>query len=133
MQVTTLPETRRRDHVLPDGIPAGIRTAHPAADVYETRDDFVVELDVAGFRRHELTVDLVDHRIVVKGLRDVTDRARHYVRQERLGPRFAQTIDLPHGVDESHLHATCRDGLLILRAPRARIAGVRRVPIESSD
>jgi HSP20 family protein len=131
MHITSLPETRPHEQFLTNGVPVGIRASHPAADVYETNDDIVVELDVAGFCRRGLAVEVGDHRVVVTGTRDGPTEARHYLRHERLGPRFVRAIDLAHGVDETRLRATYDDGVLVLSAPRVPACRPRWVPIEA--
>lgn len=132
MRVTSLPETQPYEHVLTNGVAAGIRTTQPAADVYETKSDLVIELDVAGFRPNEITVEVAHHHVVVTGTTAGPGEARKDLRHERLGPRFARTLERPHGVDETRLQATYGSGLLVLRAPRVAAAEPRRVSVEAS-
>ena len=40
----------------------------PAADVYETDGEFVVELEVPGYEQKDLDIELTNHTLVVKGL-----------------------------------------------------------------
>ncbi len=39
----------------------------PASDVMETDKEFVVKLDAPGFEENELSVEVSDHTLVVKG------------------------------------------------------------------
>ena len=39
----------------------------PVADVYETPQEFVVELEVPGFKEKDLGLEVTDHILVVKG------------------------------------------------------------------
>ena len=39
----------------------------PNADVYETDDEFVVELEVPGYEEKELEIEVTDHTLCVKG------------------------------------------------------------------
>jgi HSP20 family protein len=126
MRVTQLPETTPQSH---NGVAVGIRSTHPAADVFETADEIVLELEVAGFRRENLTVDVAEHHVVVTGTRDGPDEARRYLRHERLGPRFTRTIELPHGTDDSCLRAAYGDGVLTVRAPRVPADAPRHITI----
>ena len=44
----------------------------PAADIYETPDELVVELEVPGFDEKDLDVEVIDHVLTVKGTRKET-------------------------------------------------------------
>ena len=39
----------------------------PAADVYETEKEYVFEIEAAGFEEKELTIEVADHTLLVKG------------------------------------------------------------------
>ena len=41
--------------------------ALPATDIYETEDEYVVELEVPGYEEKELTIEVFDHMLTVKG------------------------------------------------------------------
>ena len=49
---------------------AGLTSAlPPAADVYETADEFVIELEVPGYKEKELGIEVSDHTVTVTGAR----------------------------------------------------------------
>ena len=39
----------------------------PAVDVYETEDEFVLELEVPGYEEKELTIEAFDHTVAIAG------------------------------------------------------------------
>src|SRR6266508_2057728 len=41
----------------------------PAVDVYETEDEFVLELEVPGYEEKELTIEAFDHTVAIAGER----------------------------------------------------------------
>jgi HSP20 family protein len=41
----------------------------PAADVHETKDEFVIEIELPGFEQKELAIEVTEHTFVVKGER----------------------------------------------------------------
>src|SRR3990170_7475499 len=103
----------------------------PAADVYETKDEFVVELEVPGFAESELSVDAFDHTVVVKGTRaeqkDVADR--RFRLHERLEREFERRFELPPEADTDKLEAVFERGVLELHAPKTPEATPRKIPI----
>jgi HSP20 family protein len=92
----------------------------PATDVYETDMDFVVELEVPGFDREELTVEVSDHTLVVKGEHEEeADKAgRELLLHERLERRFERRFELPVEVDAEQVVAECDKGVLTLHVPK---------------
>ncbi len=92
----------------------------PAADVYETDDEFVVELEVPGYEEKELGIEVFDHTVSVRGVRKVTkeeqDKAFHV--HERLEREFERRFELPAEADTKHVHATFTKGVLELRTPK---------------
>ena len=54
------------------GMPLLPIAALPAADIYETEDEYVVELEVPGYAEKELTIEVSDHMLTVKGEHEAT-------------------------------------------------------------
>lgn len=92
----------------------------PAADVYETDSDFVVELEVPGFEADELTVEVADHSLVVKGEHEeeAEKAGRELLLHERLERSFERRFELPARVDAERVEAACEKGLLRLHVPK---------------
>jgi HSP20 family protein len=103
----------------------------PAADVYETDDELVVELEVPGYEEKELDVAVVDHTLVVRGAREeTTEKEEKTVRlHERLASTFERRFELPPQTDAEHASASYRKGLLTLHVPKTAEAARRTIPI----
>ncbi len=103
----------------------------PAADLYETDDAFVLEIEAPGFAEKEITVEVTDHTVRVKGERkeekDETDKT--FVLHERLETTFERRFTLPAGVDTGKLGATFKDGVLKVSAPKTPTEPIKAVPI----
>jgi HSP20 family protein len=96
----------------------------PAADVYETADEFVVELELAGYEEKELNIEVADDKLKVTGERteeqeETGTTLRHPGRLDR---RFERRFDLPNDVDAGQIKAVFENGLLVVSAPK-RLAG----------
>lgn len=92
----------------------------PATDVYETDSDYVVELEVPGFERGELSVEVSDHTLVVKGEHEeeAEKAGRELLLHERLERRFERRFELPAEVDAAKVAAACDKGVLTLHVPK---------------
>lgn len=103
----------------------------PAADVYETEDEFVVELEVPGYDEEELSVEVSDHTLAVKGDRTRTkeEKAKEFSLHERLERKFERRFVLPQEAETEHLKAVFEKGVLELRTPKAKTIKPRQVAI----
>ena len=103
----------------------------PAADVYETKDEFVVELEVPGYEEKELTIEVTDHVLTVKGgheeLKEQKEKA--FRLHERLEKEFERRFALPTTVNSEKLTATFKKGVLELHAPKIEMAIPKKIPI----
>ena len=106
----------------------------PAADVYETDDEFVVELEVPGYEEKELSLKISDHTLVIKGAREETieEIERSYRLHERLERSFERTFTLPSEVDGGHASATFEKSVLKVHVPRLMTSEPHTITISKS-
>jgi HSP20 family protein len=92
----------------------------PAADFYETDDAFVLELEAPGFEEGELTVDVSDHDVTIKGARkrEHEQKEKTFYLNERLESTFERRFSLPAEADTTKLAAVFKSGVLELSAPK---------------
>jgi len=105
----------------------------PNADVYETDDEFVVELEVPGFAEKELEIEVTDHMLRVTGERAETkeEEKKDFQLHERLEARFERRFTLPAEADMKKVTASFGKGVLEIHAAKAKEAGARKVAIEA--
>jgi HSP20 family protein len=105
----------------------------PAVDVYETADEFVVEVEVPGFKEPELSIEVTDHVLTVTGERTAatTEADKTFRLHERLESEFARRFELPPEVDTTKLTAVFTDGVLAIHAPKAKELTPKKIPIET--
>jgi HSP20 family protein len=103
----------------------------PAADVYETDDEFVVELEVPGYEEKELSIEVSDHMLAIKGSRTKAKEEEHkqFALHERLERAFERRFILPSEADTEHLKAVFDEGVLEVRAQKLETAKPRKVAI----
>lgn len=106
----------------------------PAADLYESGDEFVLEMEVPGFKEKELQVDVSDHTVSVKGERtdEKEKEEKTFLLHERIEKSFERRFALPDEADAKRLAATFKDGVLKLTAPKASGEVKRSVTISTT-
>jgi HSP20 family protein len=93
----------------------------PPTDVFETEDQFVVQVEVAGVNQSDLTVSLQDRRLIITGTRSdrgPSPRAYHQM-QVRFGD-FGTEVELPAPIDENSIEASYVDGFLRVVLPKRK-------------
>ena len=103
----------------------------PAADIYETDDEFVVELEVPGYEEKELVIEVFDHTLAVKGEREKTkeEKTKEFSLHERIERKFERRFVLPVEADTEHLKAIFGKGVLEVHAPKVKTAKPKKVAI----
>jgi HSP20 family protein len=88
----------------------------PAADIYRTRQGWLVKLDLAGVRPEDMGVEVHDNCLTVRGLRrDCTrEEGCSYYRLEIAYSHFERRIELPCKLESAALATEYRDGMLLI-------------------
>jgi HSP20 family protein len=105
----------------------------PAADMYETEKELVVELDVPGFDEKELALEVSDSTLTIRGERkkEKEQKEKSFYLHERIEKHFERRFKLPPEADLDHVEATFRTGVLEVHVPKLEPAKARKVEITS--
>jgi HSP20 family protein len=103
----------------------------PPADVYETDDEFVVEVEVPGYEEKELSIEVSDHTLAIKGVREKTkeEKTKEFALHERLEREFERRFVLPSEADTEHVKAVFSKGVLEVRTQKLPSAKPKKVEI----
>lgn len=93
-------------------------------DVQEHEDHYEVDVDLPGFKKDEITLELKDGYLVIsaaKGLdKDEKDKKTgKYVRQERYAGSMSRSFYVGEDVKQEDIHAKYESGVLKLSIPKA--------------
>jgi HSP20 family protein len=93
----------------------------PPIDVYETDDRYVITAEVPGIARDQVELALQDNRLTIRGTRSAVPEtaAHHYHQVERGHGSFVRTFQFADAVDQEHIGADLRDGVLTVTLPKA--------------
>jgi HSP20 family protein len=105
------------------------RAWRPATAVSETETAYVVELEVPGVKREDLSIEVAEGRLAVTGEFKETENGGQLRSRTRRTGRFEYRTRLPRGTDADQVSAALADGVLTLTVPKPEIAEPRRIEI----
>ena len=114
-----------------------MRTFVPAADVVVTDDDVTVMMDLPGLKADDVSIELREDVLTVKGERTFPypsngDR-RDWRRIERGFGTFERVLRVPNGLDADAITASMDDGVLTLHIPKPEARKPRRIEIATGQ
>ena len=101
----------------------------PLADVEETPEAYLVEIELAGVKKGDLDIEIAGRRLIVAGERKERQRRGILRTRERTVGRFHYEVTLPGDVDESAIEANLDEGVLTVRAPKPERDRPRRIEV----
>lgn len=97
----------------------------PPTDLFETPDEYVVSVEIAGMRESDFDVIYENGVLVVTGQRpDRTERRAYHQMEIHFG-KFSSAVSLPGPVDLERSQAEYKNGFLVVRLPKAKRVDVK--------
>lgn len=92
-------------------------------DIQEHENHFEVDIDLPGFKKEELSIELRDGYLAVnaaKGINkeEVEEKTGKFVRRERYAGSMSRSFYIGEDVKEEDIHAKFEDGVLRLSIPK---------------
>ncbi|MDQ4069641.1 MAG: Hsp20/alpha crystallin family protein [Actinomycetota bacterium] len=101
----------------------------PLADLEETDEAYLVEIELPGVKLEDLSVEVAGRRLTVTGERKERERVGILRRRTRTVGRFHYEVLLPGDVDEEGVTASLHEGVLTVRVPKPASERPRRIPV----
>ena len=103
----------------------------PGVDVVEQADAYAFAVDLPGVPKEDVDITFEDNILTISGsrLRAEETNDGQYRRVERRYGKFTRSFSLPSQVDTSKVEASFKDGVLMVRVPKAETAKARKIKI----
>ena len=110
----------------------GLAAINPAVDIEETRDEFVVRVDLPGISQKDVKVSLLGDVLTIRGERKQEQETKNQTlrRVERRYGTFERSFSLGAAVRADLVKASVRDGVLEIHVPKAEEARVREIEVQ---
>jgi HSP20 family protein len=93
-------------------------TWSPPTDVYETEENYVIKMEVAGMRDDDFEVTFEGNTLLIRGQRSDRNEKRAYHQMEIRFGRFEIAVEVPVVIDIEKAIAEYKDGFLIIVLPK---------------
>lgn len=106
-----------------------------AADIYETENNVVAEIAVAGINKDDINITVSGDTLTVSGetkKEEETEKREYYQKQLRYG-NFAQSLILPSTVQADKAKANFKNGILKITIPKSEEAKQKQIKIEDGE
>ncbi len=107
----------------------------PRIDVYDLGHEYQVRVEVAGLSAEEVNVSILAGAITIKGTKLPPEQHRqgiHRLRSECRYGSFHRRYQFPEEVNDATVTAGFKDGVLLVKVPKAEAAKGRNVRVEAA-
>ncbi len=101
----------------------------PVADLSETDDAYIAEVELPGVRKDDISIELTGQELTITGqYPGAGGEGRALIRGRRSG-QFEYRVTLPGQADPDKITASLADGVLTVTVPKAEADKPRRIEI----
>jgi HSP20 family protein len=132
-EVNRLFSTNLSRSFIDEGIARGAWT--PNVDIYENKDQIVIEAELPGMRREEFEITIENNVLTLRGERrfEKKEETDNYHRVERAYGTFARSFTLPQTVSSEGATAEYKNGVLRVVLAKREEVKPRRIEIGVGD
>ena len=103
----------------------------PAVDIEETETSFLIQADVPGMNEETIEIVVDGNELILSGSRaqDTTDEKRGSRLKERAFGKFKRSFRLGSHIDQEHIVASYKNGVLTIDMPKSSSSKARQIPV----
>jgi len=105
----------------------------PATNLYEAGDHYVLTAELPGVSPDDIQVSLEGSTVTLRGERKINydNEGTSAHRRERQSGSFRRAFELPLAVDPDKVEAVHKNGVLMLRLPKAPESQPRKIAVQA--
>lgn len=135
MELAKAKSEPRSLHIEANEPPAGIEEESEGqltVDVYQNKDDLIVQSTVAGVAPEDLEINITNDAVTVSGRREKMEKVeeKDYFYQECFWGRFSRSIILPQEVDPEKSTASIKNGVLTIKMPKLNRRRAKKLKVK---
>ncbi len=116
------------DDIFDDFMPAK-KERNMKCDIYEKDGDYHIEMDVPGFKKEDISLEVNDGYLTIKAEKNnevkEEDEGKNYIRRERSYGKYERSFYLGD-LDEDKVEAEFKNGMLEITVPKKDIQTTKK-------
>ena len=99
-----------------------MRRSDVKCDIYEENDEYHIEMDIPGYDKKDINIEVKDGYLTVKASKETEDKeeSKNYIRRERVVGSFTKSFALGD-VDTDKIDAKFENGILNITIPKQEV------------
>ena len=93
---------------------------HPATDLFETKDDYIVKLEIGGMEGKDFSINFYKDVLSINGYRAGEDKEGSYHRMEIPFGDFSSSVKIPGEIVMKYIEAFYENGFLTVILPKLK-------------
>lgn len=98
---------------------------HPATDLFETPDEYIIKVEIAGMQEEDFTVSIEGNTVLVSGVRPLVSPEGAFHRLEIPYGDFNTMVNIPNDIVQENIVATYQTGFLTIRLPKSQPVNIK--------
>lgn len=103
----------------------------PRTDIIENDSEYNLEMELPGVTQGNIDLKIDSNILTIEGKKEQSSeqKDRNYHMQERYYGSFYRSISLPSNIDEEHIAAQFKDGILSIKIPKKEQSKAKKIKI----
>jgi len=116
-------------------LPSEMVNFTPAVDVYEDKDNIIVESPLAGIDPEKVDIEIEDNVLKISGKQERKTEVdeKDYYRKEIRSGSFYRSIALPKAVEGDKAEAQFNNGILEITIPKKEEAKPKKIKVKAKN
>ena len=93
---------------------------HPAADLFETKNEFIVTLEIGGMEGKDFSINYYKDILSISGYRAGKEKEGSYHRMEIPFGDFSNSVKIPGDIIVKSIQASYENGFLTITLPKIK-------------
>ncbi|MCC8418003.1 MAG: Hsp20/alpha crystallin family protein [Rickettsia endosymbiont of Bryobia graminum] len=107
------------------------RMLSPKTDVMENDSEYNLEMELPGITQDNIDLKIDSNILTIEGKKERSSEKKdhNYHMQERYYGSFYRSISLPSNIDEEHIAAKFKDGILSIKIPKKEQSKAKKIKV----
>ena len=117
---------------MPSGEEKNFATFNPVVDIYDNDTSFVINADLPGVKKEDITVDLHNGLLTIKAVRNYEKEVeeKNFYTKERAAGFFRRSFSMPDAVHPDAIKAEFKDGVLKIEIEKPEEVKTKQITVK---